>query len=192
MCARYYIDNITYDEVERDVGEIPQEYRKTGDIRPSEHPCCIITEGNGVVATNEIAWGYPDRDGKGLLINARAETILEKPTFRHGIASNRCLLPAKGFYEWDSKKERVDFFMTDKKAFFLAGCFDIFQGQKRFTIITTAANESMIQVHDRMPLIVTPDKAKDWLLTEKNRDMLASAMPMLENKREYEQLTLNL
>jgi putative SOS response-associated peptidase YedK len=192
MCARYYIDNSVYDEIEPDVGKIPQEYRVTGDIRPSEHPCCIIAGENGLTATNEIAWGYPARDGKGLLINARAETILEKSTFRHGIASNRCLLPARGFYEWDGKKEKVSFFMTGKKTFFLAGCFDVFQGQKRFTLITTAANESMIQIHDRMPLIITLNTAKDWLFTEKYMDILAADMPMLETKKKYEQLTLDL
>ena len=192
MCARYYIDNSVYDEIEPEVGEIPKEYRITGDIRPSEHPCCIIAGYEGLTATNEIAWGYPDRDKKGLLINARAETILEKPTFRHGILSNRCLLPARGFYEWDAKKNKVSFFMPDEKAFFLAGCFDVFQDKKRFTIITTAANESMIQVHDRMPLILTPDDAKDWLLTEKYKELLSADMPILENRREYEQFTLNL
>ena len=131
MCARYYIDNSVYDEIEPDVGAIPEEYRITGDIRPSERPCCVIAGTNGLTATNEMA-------------------------------------------------------------FFLAGCFDVFQKQKRFTIITTAANESMIQVHDRMPLIISPEDARDWLLTEKYKDMLCSDMPMLENKREYEQLTLNL
>ncbi len=191
MCARYYIDNSVYDEIEADVGEIPQKYRITGDIRPSERPCCVIAGAGGLTVTNEIAWGYPDRDGKGLLINARCETILEKPTFRHGIATNRCLLPARGFYEWDAKKEKVSFFMPENRAFFLAGCFDVFQGQKRFTIITTSANESMIKVHDRMPLILSTNDAKDWFFTEKYKEMLNADMPILESKREYEQLTFN-
>ena len=101
MCARYYIQERIYEEIEPLVGAVDGDARITGDIHPSECPPVIVFDQKPVLTT-KIAWGYPARRGKGLLINARAEAVLEKPTFKNGIRHRRCLLPASGFYEWDA------------------------------------------------------------------------------------------
>ena len=191
MCARYYLDRELYDDIEPIVGEIQDSDRYVGDVRPTDRPFVITATEKPIVAY-DIAWGYPAKGGKGLLINARAETITEKPTFRNGIHNHRCVMPARGFYEWDRDKNKVTFFMQDRSPIFLAGCYDEFQGERRFTIITTEANDSMLKVHDRMPLMIEQGAVEDWLLTDRYKDMLRMPMPELDNHRDYEQLTLDV
>lgn len=142
MCSRYYIDQKLYDDIESIVGIIPKERRFEGDVHPSERTLVII--GNKKPeAKYDMAWGYPGRNGKGLLINARAETVEEKPTFRNAIVSRRCLIPARSFYEWDKEKNKVTFYTEDRNPLFFAGCYDVFKEGLRFTVITTAANDSV-------------------------------------------------
>lgn len=187
MCARYYMDSGLYDDIEPLVGRIPEERRYQGDVRPSDMPL-VITADKEPKAAYDIAWGYPRINGKGLIINARAETIEEKATFRNGIARNRCLLPSRSFYEWDSEKNKVAFSLENSKPLFLAGCYDDFKGGRHFTIITTAANESVISVHERMPLIIREDDIEEWLLTERYNLLFKKPMPELNVYRAYEQL----
>lgn len=190
MCARYYLDRELYDEIEPIIGKTADSDRNVGDVHPSERPLVILAS-EKPVAVHDIAWGYPTKDKQGLLINARAETITQKPTFRNGIFNHRCVMPARGFYEWDRDKTKVTFFMDDRRPLFLAGCFDEFYGERRFTIITTEANDSMVKVHDRMPLMIEPGAVEDWLLTDRFKDMLRMPMPELNSHREYEQMTLD-
>lgn len=108
------------------------------------------------------------------LINARAETLEEKPSFRESFRKRRCLVLADSFYEWaDLKKgqgrvpQRIS--LKDEEVFAFAGLWENWKspedGQNifSFTIITTAANELLKPIHDRMPVILTPDTAKIWL-----------------------------
>ena len=191
MCARYYLDRDIYSAIGMAAGPIAPKEQYAGDVRPSERPPVIIGKEKPAIS-REIAWGYPGFGGKGLLINARSESIEEKSLFRNGILHNRCLLPASGFYEWDGDKNKVRFFLPGRKPLFLAGCFDVFQGERRFVIITTAAKEPVIRVHGRMPLLVSTDDVDDWLFTGRFHELLAAGMPDLESYREYEQLSLDL
>lgn len=107
------------------------------------------------------------------MINARGETLAEKPSFRGSLKYKRCLILADGFYEWksaDGKKTKTPFFihMKDRKPFAFAGLWDSWNGPdgshiRSCTIITTEPNELMSMIHDRMPVILhTRDYAK-WL-----------------------------
>lgn len=107
------------------------------------------------------------------LINARAETLAEKPSFRGSLKYKRCLILADGFYEWkssDGKKSKTPFFihMKDRKPFAFAGLWDSWNSPegsqlKTCTIITTEPNELMSLLHNRMPVILHPRDYDKWL-----------------------------
>ncbi|MCR5502076.1 MAG: SOS response-associated peptidase [Lachnospiraceae bacterium] len=189
MCARYFIEEDLYDAI----AEYPQEdgagLRRTGDIRPSEEAPVLAVK-DECIRMESVRWGYPGIGGKGLLINARAESVEEKYSFSEGIRKGRILIPASGFYEWDPSKNRVAFRHPKERALYLAGITGLFSGEKRFTILTREANSSMEGIHDRMPLLIPKERIGDWLFSEGYRELLGSSMPELSAFREYEQLSL--
>jgi len=105
------------------------------------------------------------------LINARAETVAEKPAFRTPFRKHRCLVLADGFYEWDKKgAKRVPYrvVLKDERPFAFAGICDYWKDEKgkelkSFSIITTDANDLISRIHDRMPVILSPKDEKEWL-----------------------------
>ncbi|MBQ6588375.1 MAG: SOS response-associated peptidase family protein [Butyrivibrio sp.] len=146
-------------------------------------------QGNGIRVTN-MFWGLEGKDKK-LVINARAESALDKQMFADSMAHRRCVMPAEGFYEWDRDKNKVTFYRSDKRPIYLAGFYGMSNNRDSFVILTTKANESMIKVHDRMPLMIEKGRVRDWLYDiDAAKEMLAMDMPLLESKREYEQLSL--
>ena len=107
------------------------------------------------MAARQMQWGFPGFQGKGLLINARAEAILDKKTFRESVLHRRCVIPARHFYEWSKNKEKYTFQSPKQDdTLFMAGCYQIYNGQNRFVILTTQANASVAPVHERMPLLL--------------------------------------
>ena len=192
MCARYTISDGLYEKLERYYGECPDDIlHRTGDVRPTEQAPVMLARG-GKLGYEVMNWGFHGLSGKGILINARAETVEEKKTFQHGIRFNRCVIPASGFYEWDAAKDKVLFSHKTDELLLLAGFFDRFDKNRRFIIITTEANESVRGVHDRMPLLVSCERLEEWLLTDQFRRMLTETMPPLVAHREYEQLSFEL
>jgi putative SOS response-associated peptidase YedK len=107
------------------------------------------------------------------MINARAETLIEKPSYRKSFERRRCLVPADGFYEWqkvDGTKVKIPmrFVLKDRRPFAFAGLWDSWRkpdgGElQSFTIITTAANEVFKPIHDRMPVILHRKDYARWL-----------------------------
>ena len=105
------------------------------------------------------------------LINARAETVAEKPSFRSAFRHRRCLVIADGFYEWrrqDGKKQPFYFRMQNQQPFAFAGLWEHWQDPKgeaidSCTILTTEANELLQQIHERMPVILNPKDYELWL-----------------------------
>jgi putative SOS response-associated peptidase YedK len=105
------------------------------------------------------------------LINARSETVEEKPSFRQAFKQRRCIIPADGFYEWqrtEGKKQPFFFRMRDERPFGFAGLWERWEGEtgqaiNSCTILTTEANDVLRPVHDRMPVILHPDDYELWL-----------------------------
>jgi putative SOS response-associated peptidase YedK len=104
------------------------------------------------------------------MLNARAETVLEKPAFRTAFVRRRCLLPADGFYEWQTvarKKQPIHFRFHDARLFALAGLWETWHGPdgivESCTVLTTDANDLVRPVHDRMPVILDPAHHDEWL-----------------------------
>ncbi len=112
---------------------------------------------------------------KAQTLNARSETVFEKPSFRSSIKQQRCLIPADGFFEWMDvlgKKIPHYIFIKGKKIFCFAGIYSCWTDKETgelmqtFSILTTAANPMMERIHNlkkRMPVIVNPSKYQDWL-----------------------------
>jgi putative SOS response-associated peptidase YedK len=104
-------------------------------------------------------------------INARSETAAGKPAFRSPFRKRRCLIPATGFYEWQKKgraRQPFHFRMRDGQPFAFAGLWDRWargDGRETCAILTTAANELVRPMHDRMPVILPPAFHDEWLAT---------------------------
>lgn len=151
-----------------------------------------------------LRWGlipFWSKEPKSGPINARSETVTEKPTFKASFKQRRCLIPADGFYEWQKKSEgpKQPFFihMKDKKPFALAGIWDIWKnlgGDKieSCSILTTEPNEVVKPIHKRMPVIIEPKKFDTWLDTSKQNLDEALAMLKPYDAKAMEAHTVNL
>ena len=211
MCGRYFWNDEAEEAFEDDFPEFAAEVSRMrpGDYTPAMKALALTganTEGVKAVPAGSLAgqavsagsqpaaeilqWGFHGFKKGRLLINARAESILTKPTFSESFRNRRCALPAAGFYEWDSRKEKVIFTLPDKPILYLAGIYRFYGPEKRFVILTREANESMAPVHDRMPLILCKEEVRLWVGDgSEAQNMLTKAMPHLKAERPYEQLT---
>ena len=105
------------------------------------------------------------------MINARAESVAEKPAFRHALEKRRCIVPATGFYEWQGApghKQPYAVTFPDQPVFGFAGLWERWRPEgadpvETFAIVTTEANEAVASIHDRMPVILSPEQADTWL-----------------------------
>lgn len=189
MCGRYSYNKKTEDDIRRIATPYtPGEASVAGeDICPSMQAVVIFGKDGGLY-TGKMTWGFPGIDGK-LLINARAESALDKRSFKDHVAKRRCVIPASHFYEWDHHKNKVQFYNHGEKTLFMAG---IYNEQGHFVILTTAANDSMIQVHERMPLILPEDQVYSWVFAgDSAGTFLEMKSPMLISKQDYEQLSFD-
>lgn len=115
-------------------------------------------------------WYKKPNDGP-LLINARAETVAEKPAFRSACRDRRCLIPASGFYEWtkDAEDNRLPWYITraDGEPMVFAGIWQDWEREgeafRTCAIVTCAANDAMAQIHNRMPVVLAPADWPLWL-----------------------------
>jgi len=115
-------------------------------------------------------WAKSEKVGYSM-INAVGETIFEKNTYKKPILTSRCLVPASGFYEWletSDGKQPYYFHLPETDLFSFAGLYDIWYDQdqvphKSFSILTTAPNDHMSGIHDRMPVILDRDEEAHWL-----------------------------
>ncbi len=169
-------------------------YQESGqDVFPSESSLVIHT-GDRKLLAGEMLWGFSNPYRKGLIINARAETVREKNLFADSIMNRRCLIPASGFYEWDPYKARFRFSHPDDELLLLAGIYHEEHGAPapHYTILTTQANESMIPVHDRMPVIISRDEIHPWLNdNEKLSDFLERPQLQLVCEQDSGQIRMD-
>ncbi len=124
-----------------------------------------------------MIWGFPGFKGSQLLINARQETVAEKPTFREAFADRRCVIPTTGFIEWshDERGKAVDKFRfnaPETQMLFLAGIYTFVGRELRFVILTTAADSTMAEIHHRQPLIIPAQMIRPWVNDPQAADQL--------------------
>ncbi|MBW7573185.1 SOS response-associated peptidase [Caproiciproducens faecalis] len=185
MCGRYVLFSDTemqdirdiIDEVQRKVnGEM-----KTGEIFPTDKAPVLIQE-QGIITPDAVKWGFPNFRNKGVVINARAETAPEKPMFRRSLETKRCIIPCTGFYEWshNGPKTKYQFNLPESGALYMAGLWNDFDGERRFAILTTEANVSMSEIHNRMPVVLTRPEMQLWMNNYQDAlDVLQTARPEL-------------
>ena len=154
----------------------PRAAKPRYNIAPTQTVCAVrVNAATGARELIEPRWGLiPSWSrapaGSGL-VNARAETLATKPAFRESFRSRRCLIPADGFYEWQAaggRKQPWYIAMEDDSLFAFAGLWDAWRAPGGNTvlscvIVTTAPNERLRAVHDRMPVIVPPADYDTWL-----------------------------
>ena len=162
--------------------DLPFEARY--NIAPSQNVLTIGDFGVGLEG-RLMTWGLIpswSTDGKGF-INARAETLEEKPSFSESFRLRRCLIPADGFFEWKrtGREKRPFYFqLRDELPFAFAGIWDTWSNRgdavTSCAIITTTANELVRELHDRMPAILLPDFQDAWLDPKTDRSVLAELL----------------
>ena len=192
MCGRYNLITdaqalVDFFEIEQtlfDVSELQPRY----NISPSQDVPIVRDTGNGRELV-QARWGLvphwsKEEKPKYSTINARAETVAEKPTYPEAFRRKRCLIPATGFYEWkqgDGQKTPHHVQLPEGELFAIAGLWDRWkkegEGFDSCSIIVTTANKTMQPIHERMPVILNPAQYNTWLNTDHfNRAQLESML----------------
>lgn len=183
MCGRFSIAAPAGPIENRFDVEIGFNYTPRFNCAPTQNIPVISNREPGVLSL--YRWGLipvwaKDKKIGNSLINARAETITEKPAFKNSFRRKRCLVPADGFYEWKrtAAKQKTPYRITmkDEGLFSMAGIWDSWKDEEgeiihSFSIITTTPNGLMQGIHDRMPVILERKDEKTWL-QEKDPDVL--------------------
>lgn len=188
MCGRF---SLTANEAELNLrfelegGEAPYVPRYNG--APTQLLAVITGESPHRLSYHR--WGLIPPWAKDIsignkMINARAETITEKASFRTPLFSRRCLVPADGFYEWqqDAGKQPYRIFVKSNTLFAMAGLWERWKSPEgemveSFNIITTEANEFMKPIHNRMPVILKRADEKTWLESKDSAEILSLLRP---------------
>jgi putative SOS response-associated peptidase YedK len=174
MCGRYTLI-VDLKKVAEIFGVAPTlETTPRYNIAPTQEVVTIVS--NGAAHLDQMRWGLipswaKDESIGSRMINARAETLTEKPSFKGLLRSKRCLVIADGFYEWKQERgSKTPMYITLKndEPFAFAGLWDVWKNPdgepiRTCTIITTPPNDLVASIHDRMPAILTPDAREIWL-----------------------------
>jgi len=175
MCGRFVRTSSIREIAEYfDVDQPSFEVQPSYNIAPTQD--IIIINNRGVKQLVKCHWGFVPSWSKDFsvgyrMINARSETVAEKPSFRSAFIKQRCLVIANGFYEWQVEKKRkipVYIHLKSGKPFGFAGLYSVWtspEGEKicTCTILTTESNDLISSIHDRMPVIIPRDKEDLWL-----------------------------
>jgi putative SOS response-associated peptidase YedK len=182
MCGRFTLFTDIEEIKERfDIqGSFDEEYQFSYNIAPSQSVLSVINDGVrnrlGYLRWGLIPFWAKDEKAGYKMINARAETIAEKASFRNAYKKKRCLIIADSFYEWKKTPERkipMRIKLKNHAPFGMAGLWESWKSPEGISIyscsvITTVPNELMTSIHDRMPVILKPEDEKDWLNPNNN------------------------
>lgn len=190
MCGRYSL-TATSEELAEHFQVLKQIRFEPGfNIPPGQKILNIVERADGSRKAVNLLWGLvpswaEDRKIGWNLSNARRETLAEKPAFREALKKQRCLIPADGYYEWQtltSGKQAFHIHREDRQPFAFAGLWEQWrQGEETLyscAIITTAANALMQPIHERMPVIMLPAYYHAWLDKAAGSD---AVLPLLKN-----------
>jgi len=180
MCGRLVITSSAQEISEHfggvDIGELSDSDTPNFNVAPTNQLLSLRRKGDKS-SLDELHWGMQplwmsQNEGRSPVINARAETITEKPMFRDLIASGRCVVAVNGYYEWlttHHAQQKIPYFISAKEMKLINMCalwHTRVVGDaavKEVAIITVAANESLSAVHHRMPAILEPSNVDTWL-----------------------------
>jgi putative SOS response-associated peptidase YedK len=193
MCGRFNL-TATPEQV-KEAFKLPSlfDFQSSYNITPGQDILAIVssdeaTDGNQHNQAVQLYWGLipswsKDRKISHNLINARAETIAEKPSFRSAFQKRRCLIPATGFFEWaqsENGKQAYHITRPNHQVFAFAGLWEHWEqgGETVYscTIITTSANQLMLSIHSRMPVILDPQNYAKWLDVQSKKEDLQALL----------------
>jgi len=190
MCGRFALVSELADIEEKfHIHKVSYDFNPNWNISPGQHiPAVIHREGQNVLVS--FLWGLipswtKDPSIGQKMINARAETIHEKPSFKNAFKSRRCLIVADGFYEWKKegrKKIPLYFYLKSGELFGMAGLYETWTSPDNSqintcTIITTDSNQLVEPFHDRMPVIIPKDQEQIWISNKTDdKSMLLSVL----------------
>lgn len=190
MCGRY---SLFTDEENQEIMRIvrtldtryPGNTMKHGEVYPTNTAPILCLE-HEELKPELSTWGFP-RFGasKGVIINARSESADDRPMFKKSLHTRRCVVPTTGFYEWtqNGTKIKYQFNLPNLRTLYLAGLYNTFKDENRFVILTTAANNSVADVHNRMPVILPKPLMEEWLFSEDFAlSYIYADMPLLERQ----------
>jgi putative SOS response-associated peptidase YedK len=167
MCGRFLLES--------GIGDICRKYGiSIADIGYIEEQEIFPSNSNVPAVVNRelklLKWGFDSSFSKRPIINARAETIEDKPMFKGAFLNRRCIIPANAFFEWkteSSKKQKYKIAVRDEEIFSMAAIYSRFAKGSTiydgFVIITVPANTAMSEIHDRMPAIIPVGMEEIWL-----------------------------
>jgi putative SOS response-associated peptidase YedK len=196
MCSRYSQTKAPAELARRFRARQPRSnLQPRYNIAPTQDAAVLRLDGAGARDIALLRWGLVPNWAREIsgapLINARAETLGEKASFKQAFERRRCLVLADGFYEWQKvgpapHKEKLAwrFLRQDGEAFAMAGLWDVWQAPdgtriESFAIVTTAANELVAPVHDRMPVIFPDAESADGWLARPSPELLKSCPTFL-------------
>ena len=180
MCGRYSLKPVDPAQLRArfPIGESLEITPPYYNITPTSEVLAVTTDRDGRPRGEHLRWGLVPNWAKDTkvgfkMINARAETLAERPAYRGAFERFRCPIPADGFYEWqtvvsESRKQPFHITRSDGALFAFAGLWSVWhRGEpeelRSCTIITTAANSAVAAVHDRMPVILPRESEQLWL-----------------------------
>jgi putative SOS response-associated peptidase YedK len=174
MCGRFTLTKRSDLIMERFKADLPGILRAIYNASPSQFLPVITNEKPDIIQFYQ--WGLvphwsKDKSNSRRLINARSETVHQKPAFRKSLHTRRCLVIADGFYEWKKTatgKQPYRITLKNEELFAFAGLWDTWKTDEgetlhSFTILTTQPNELMAGIHDRMPVILRQEDEQKWL-----------------------------
>lgn len=170
MCGRFLLDSEIRDILEKyNISDNELFNYNKGEIFPTT--TVPVVYGSIKTEVSGFVWGFQFKGAKTPVINARAETIDEKPAFRDSFTNRRCIIPVNAFYEWksdDGKKEKHIIRHQSDKLFSLGAIYKSFIDEENkkynaFVIVTVEANDDMKKIHSRMPLIIEKGLEDKWL-----------------------------
>lgn len=176
MCARYTLSKAEKDILEAYAAELTEPFVPNYNLAPTQKGAVITADDPNLIQQYRFGlvphWAT-DKKAAYKMLNARQETLFEKPSFKPLMLKNkRCLILADSFYEWEdtgTEKLPYRFILPDRPIFAFAGLYSWWKDKatedwyKTFTIITTEPNEMVGKLHDRMPVILTKEEEQIWL-----------------------------
>ena len=189
MCTRFHIfDSMeAYREILEEAQESPllERFRETGrtmltsgEVRPTDVVAVLASSRGGNVKAFPMRWGFRS-PGRSLLVNARVETAAQKPSFRDSWEKHRCAVPAGWYYEWahteQGERRRGEKYRIRPEGeglTWLCGLYRMEEGLPVFTVVTRDPSEELRRIHDRMPLILPEERAREWVLPQTKPETL--------------------
>jgi len=187
MCGAFTFTQFTRIVKEQGLKAAQEFMKERFNLRPTDYVPTVL---NNSVDTIFLAyWGMTPSWGKDkkipLLFNTRADSIVEKPYFNKLMKKNRCIILADGFYEWEkSGNEKLPhrFILKNHEPFAFAGIWDYspINREPQVSIITTEPNSLVARIHNRMPVILTLDRAKNWIQNDEEQKLIEMLKPIDE------------